>query len=263
MNEIFSARRYRMLMVKTILERPGQLLGATILSFSAVLLVYFFIKSVSNIGTAQFISFAVGLIGGGCLFCSIVFGYFSDGARGASYLTLPASIFEKWLCAIVLILLHIALFLSWFRAIDDLFVHLYHSSLNRNDPRYAGFYNAVYLFSFTSSDAQGLYAFFANSAGPMLIGSLYFNKIPFIKTALFICGLYFFTFLLNYLIGIALFPDAMHFYPFHMLAMKAGDDFKQVVMPPWFYPLWDVITLYLLPAIFCIISYIRLKEKEI
>ena len=262
MNETFNFRRFKLVFIKAIVERPVQILGTMALSFSVVLLVYFLIKSILHFDIAQLFSFSIGLIGGGCLLASLVFGYFSDGASSASYLTLPASAFEKWLCGIIIVgLIYLPAFLLYFRGIDALFVHLYHIGLNPLDPRYIYQYNSVYLFSV--SENWPLFVFFLNAVCAMFVGSLYFNKIGFIKVALVICGLYFFTFLLNYLINSILFKDMTHSFPFHMVGIQTTTEQGIVMLPSYLNNAFDIITLYILPAILLFISYIRLKEKEL
>ena len=262
MNETFNFRRFRLVFVKTIVERPVHIIGTFILSFSVVLLIYFFFKSMANYQIAQLFSFSVGLVGGGCLLASLVFGYFSDDASSASYLTLPASGLEKWLCAIIIVGgIYLTSFLLFFRGVDAFFVHLYHMGLNRQDPRYMNQYNAVYLF--TSSDAELIFIFFLNAVCAMFVGSLYFNKISFIKVALVICIMYFFTFLLNYLINSILFKDMTQTYPFHGVTIKTGTEQGIVILPASMNKAFDWIIQYILPSILLIISYIRLKEKEV
>ena len=262
MNETFSLRRFRLVFIKTIIERPTQIVGTFVLSFSVVLLIYFLLKNIANFEIAQLFSFSIGLIGGGCFLASQVFGYFSDGASSASYLTLPASGLEKWLCCILIVgVIYPGCFLLFFRGIDTLFVHLYHIGLNKQDPRYTFQYNSVYTFTFY--DGWPLIVFFLNAVCAMLVGSLYFNKISFIKVALVICGLYFFTFLLNYLINSMLFTDMVHTYPFHNVDIKANNEFGVVSIPETIDRAFDFIIVYILPPILLFISYIRLTEKEV
>ncbi len=262
MNDVFNLTRFNRVFIKSIVERPVQILGIFALSFSVVLLVYFLLKSIANYELAQLFSFSIGLIGGGSLLASLVFGYFSDGASSASYLTLPASPFEKWLCgALMVVIIYPVGFLLDFRGLDTFFVHLYHAGLNRQDPRYQAHYNAVYLF--TSYDALPLIVFFYNAACAMLVGSLYFNKISFIKVALIICSLYFFTALLNYLITAILFKDILHSYPFHTVVVQTGTEQGIVGIPGYLSRLFDWIVVFVTPTIFLFISYIRLKEKEV
>jgi hypothetical protein len=263
MNEIFNLRRLRLYFIKTVLERPTQILGTFGLSFSVAILVYYLLKSIGIIfEAAQLMSFTVGLVGGGCLLASLVFGYFSDAANGSSYMTLPVSVFEKWLCAILLVAAYVGCFLLFFRGLDMFFVHLYHNSLNRQDPRYAEQYDSVSIFPF-DRDSISIIVFFVNAAAAMLVGSLYFNKVSFIKVALVICGLYFFTFLLNYLLGSILFKEMFRAFPFHSIEVKNGDEYGILVLPETWSKLFDVIALYILPGILLVVSYIRLREKEI
>src|SRR5579862_6757694 len=101
MNDTFNFKRFKFVFIKTIVERPTQIVGTFVLSFSVVLLIYFFLEALgNNFELAQLFSFSVGLIGGGCFLASLVFNFFSDGASSASYLTLPASSLEKWLSEI-------------------------------------------------------------------------------------------------------------------------------------------------------------------
>jgi hypothetical protein len=262
MNETFNLRRFRLFFTKTILERPTQIIGIFILSFSIVFLVYFLTKSIANFELAQLFSFAIGFVGGGCLLASVVFGYFFDNAITASYLTLPASAFEKWLCGVIIVgVFYFFGFLVFFRAIDSLFVFIYHSGLNPQDPRYRNQYDAVYVFQYAGNEE--FFIFFLNAVGAMLVGSLYFNKIPFIKTALVICGAYFFTFLLNYLINSILFRDLDSSYPFHNVRIKNGAELGVVELPSKMIYLFDILAFYVLPSILFGLSYIRLKEKEV
>lgn len=239
-----------------------QLLGTFVLSYSVATLIYFLLKSMGNFEVAQLLAFSIGLVGGGCLLASLVFGYFSDMASGASYLTLPVSALEKWLCAVLLVGLYTGCFLLFFRELDRLFVHIYHSSLNKQDPRYQNQYNAVYIFRYFDESLE-VFVFFLNAVTAMLVGSLFFNRVSFIKVSLVLCGLYFFTFFLNYIIGSILFKGMVRSFPFHSLSIRNGKEVGILVMPPAWSRLNDLISIYILPGILLLVSYIRLKEKEI
>jgi hypothetical protein len=263
MNDIFNFRRFRLYFIKSILERPIQILGSFALSFSVVLLIYFMMKNVANFDAAQFISFTVGIAGGGCLLASLVFGYFSDASSGYSFFTLPVSAFEKWLSGVLIVgVIYVGCFLLFFRGLDSFFVHLYHAGLNKLDPRYQRDYDAVYLFRFDTQAGDSM-IFFFNAAAAMLIGSLYFNKVSFVKTALVICGLYFFTFLLNRLLSSIFFGDATNSFPFHSVGLKNGDEGGFVILPYQWSNVYDLISTYILPVILLIVSFIRLREKEL
>jgi hypothetical protein len=156
----------------------------------------------------------------------------------------------------------VGLFLLFFRGLDSFFVHQYHNSLNRNDTRYAERYDAVYIFSYFG-ESLAIFIFFLNAAAAMMVGTLYFNKVGFIKVALVISGIYFFTFMLNVVICSILFKDSQRSFPFHIINIKNGDDWGVIAMPSAFNRVYDVLAIYILPSILLILSFIRLREKEV
>ncbi len=159
-------------------------------------------------------------------------------------------------------LIYVFFFFLFFRAVDTFFVYQYHRGLNPTDARYTDLYNSVYQFSFTG-DVIPIYMFSLNGAAAMIIGSLYFNRIVFVKVALIICGLFFVTFLLNYGISKVLFRDVLKTLPFHFVIIGSMDEQGVVSMPSGLMTTFDIVSHYILPFILMLASYIRLKEKEI
>src|ERR1035438_3628250 len=98
MDNTFNIKRFGRLLKKTLLERPMQMIGFPGMILTVVLILYVVIKALSGFDMAQRISFFAGLVSGSFFLASFVFGYFSSNASGSSFLTLPASHFEKWLC---------------------------------------------------------------------------------------------------------------------------------------------------------------------
>lgn len=144
MNNTFNIKRFAWLFKKTILERPAQLLGMTCLTLVVVLLIYAILKSLAPRDVVQNGSFMIGLAGGGSFLASFVFNYFSSNAAGSSYLTLPASHFEKWLCAVLIsVVLFTIIFLVFYRITDAAFVASYHRSLDTKGPFNAFFSKAI------------------------------------------------------------------------------------------------------------------------
>ena len=97
MNDVFNLKRFGLLLKKTILERPVQLMGITGLILTATAVIYALCLYYMSFQPAQNMAYIWGLGGGGCFLSSVVFGYFNTIAQGSAYLTLPASAFEKWL----------------------------------------------------------------------------------------------------------------------------------------------------------------------
>src|SRR6478736_4112517 len=102
MNDTFSIRRFGLLFKKTIAERPIQTVGVMVLLLLLSFILYVAAKKIIGFGPAQNLTLIWGLAGGGFFLASFVFGYFSNNASGSSYLTLPVSYFEKWLCSIII-----------------------------------------------------------------------------------------------------------------------------------------------------------------
>jgi hypothetical protein len=155
MNDIFSFRRFAFLFKKTLLERPVQLLGLCALTLAISFLLYAITKGMLGFEEAQNLSFIVGLIGCGTFMASFVFNYFSANASGSSYLTLPASSLEKWICGVLIAcLIFPTLFVVFFHFMDHAFVASYRESLDAKGPFYKQLYerlNPFPIFRFVAS----------------------------------------------------------------------------------------------------------------
>ena len=263
MNNLFSLKRFSFLFKKTLFERPMQMFGFTGLILAVVFIIYAICKSQIGFTAAQNLSFIWGLAGGGCFLSSFVFGYFSSNASGSSYLTLPASHFEKWLCGILITgVLYVGIFLLFYRLMDAGFVAMYHKSLDPNGPFYKNRYDAVYQFPFDGRLANKVYPMFLFFTGSMLTGSLYFNKVGFIKVALSICVLCFGAFGLNWIIASIIFGHINNAFPFLMVSILIGKEEGSVELPEKASYIYQYSIDYIVPVILWAVAYIRLREKE-
>jgi hypothetical protein len=52
-------------------------------------------------------------------------------------------------------------------------------------------------------------------------------------------------------------------FPFHLVKIQHAGETGIVDMPPVLNQVYDLVAIYLLPAIFLFISFVRLKEKEV
>jgi len=261
MNNTFQAARFGFLLKKSIYEKPFQLAGLTLLSMAVVLIMYAFLKTVAGFEVAQTGSFLTGLTGG-CIIASVVYAYFSSSAMGYSFLTLPASAFEKWLYGIFLTGLYLLLFLLFFRVIDTLFVSYFLRHIHPNRAHYREIYETVTIFQYDSMVASQSFIMFFNFAGAMLIGSLYFNKTPFIRVALVICGCWCAAFVINLLIAKWMMPEAANAFPFLLVWINIGKDVARLDLPDYASHIVKLSFNFIIPAILWILAYIRLKEKE-
>ncbi|HLX90417.1 MAG TPA: hypothetical protein VKR32_01965 [Puia sp.] len=263
MNNTFDFRRFGFLFRKTLLERPVQLFGFTGLIFAVIFITYFICKMLIGIGPAQNISFIWGMAGGGCFLASFLFSYFSTSASGSSYLTLPASSFEKWLCGVIIAeILYPLLFLVFFRGIDTMFVTIYHNSLDPASPLYKSMFDSVFIFAFDGRVAEKVYQIFFLLTGIGVVGSLYFNKVNFIKTALVFCVVCFAAWGINWLMAIIIFGHINDAFPFHGVDIPVGKIDGSVDLPAIPAKIYNVFSDLIFPISLWLVSFVRLKEKE-
>jgi len=263
MNNTFNIKRFALLFKKTLLEKSMQMFGFTGLIFLFILILYYLMKTFATFQAAQNISFLWGLVGGDFILASFVFNYFSSTASGSSYLTLPVSSFEKWLCAIVITcILYPLIFMVFYRIMDAGFVAAYHNSLDPNGPFYKARYDSVYLFSFNDRLPRITYPMFLIFSGIMVVGSLYFNKVALVKVALGICLLFLSIYGLNYLFASLMFNNLDDAFPFQHVAILVGKEVGSVELPKNVHdPIWYFIN-FGLPVVLWGVAFIRLREKE-
>ncbi len=263
MNNTFNATRFGKLLKKTLQERPMHTYGFTGLVLVVVLILYAVVKTLSGFDMAQKLTFFVGVTAGSFFLASFVFGYFSSNASGSSFLTLPASHFEKWLCAVLITgVLYPLIFLIFYRIMDSSFVAIYHNSLDKASPFYKQQYEQVYNFNLNGIIARNIYIMFFIYTGAMLLGSLYFNKVAIIKVALVLCAVFVFTFGLNWLIAIGLFGNIEDAAPFNHVAIRAGKDVGSIELPTHAGKVFWCAIIYFFPALLWFLSFTRLREKE-
>jgi hypothetical protein len=263
MNNTFNAKRFGLLFKKTLLEKPMQMFGFTGLIFLFILILYYLMKTFATFQAAQNISFLWGLVGGDFILTSFMLNYFSSTANGSSYLTLPVSNFERWLCAVILAgILYPLIFMTFYRIMDAGFVSAYHNSLDPNGPFYKIRYDAVYLLAFNGFLPRQCYPMYLIFSGMMLVGSLYFNKVALVKVALAICILLFGIYGLNYLFADLMFNNIDDAFPFQHVAILVGRETGAVELPKNVHdPIWYFIN-FVLPVILWGVAFIRLREKE-
>lgn len=263
MSNTFNLKRFGLLFKKTLLEKPMQMFGFTGLIFLFILIVYYIFKTFVNFQAAQNVSFLWGMVGGDFILASFVFNYFSTSASGSSYLTLPVSNFEKWLSAVLIAgVLYPLIFMVFYRIMDAGFIAAYHNSLDPNGPFYKIRYEAVYLLSFNDRLPRMIYPMFLVFSGMMLIGSLYFNKVALVKTALAVCILFLAIYGLNYLFARLLLSNIDDAFPFQHVGILVGKEVGSVELPKNVHdPIWYFIS-WGLPVILWGVALIRLREKE-
>ncbi len=263
MNDIFNIKRFAWLFKKTVAERPVQNIGVMMLLLVLSSILYIVVKKIYGIGAAQNITLYSGLVVGGFFLASFVFGYFNTNASGSSYLTLPASFLEKWLCGVLIAgVFFLLLFLSFFHLMDVVFVAVYHNSLDPTSPFYKEQYKSVYTFDLNGIVAWRVYSQYLLLTGAMLTGGLYFNKISFVKTSITICIGILLIFGLNWLIATVLFTNVNDALPYDHVTLLVGKETGTLILPAKLDTLFHAVLAYILPAILWLLPLLRLREKE-
>jgi len=264
MNDVFHIKRFTWLLKKSVLEQPALLIGLLAVTLTITLLTYAIVQSMVGIGKAQLSAFILGFLVGGSFMASSVFGYFSSKSNGVSYLLLPASHLEKWLCGIIISgALFVIIYLGFYRLIDVFFVNSYRNNLNHNAINYQTLYNSVEIFSFNNSISRLVFAAFFNISGAMLLGSLYFNKVSYIKVSLLICTLIIGTYFLNLFFASFFFEHIDLAVPFRNVFLKVDKEVGIIDMPSTPAKAASFAIAYLIPTALWVLTYLRLKEKEV
>jgi hypothetical protein len=263
MNSIFNFHRFYYVLRKTILERPIQLFGLTLVILGLVFLIYLTSRDIMGYSNTQDITFFIGLVGGGFFLSSAVFGHFTTYSRGASFLCLPASNFEKWLAGIMVVfVLFLPLFLVFFSIMDSTLVEIYRNNLDPKASNYEKLMDDAKVLNLFSLNILIIYKLFFNISAIMLVGSLYFNKMGVIKVGLLVCALLFLSIGLNYLIANSYFGEDIITLPFYYVSIKTEEIRQTIELPPYAQNLVNGLFLVILPSLLLTISFIRFKEKE-
>ena len=265
MNDILNLNRFGLLLKKTILERPAQIIGLMALILCFTFIIYAAIVYLMAYPPAQNLAFMWGLTGGGTILSSFVFGYFNTNASGSAYLTLPASAFEKWLCGVLIAgVLFLIIFLGFFRLMDYGFITAYHNSLDKSSPLYQKLYDQAYIYPFTNSNVVAkTLAMWVNFAGAMFLGSLYFNRVAIVKVALIVCGILGAIYGLNLVVADLFFPNVEVAFPYNNVIIKVKSETGVLALPHTARGVSDAFINYILPATLWLTAFIRLKEKEV
>jgi hypothetical protein len=278
MNNVFDLRRFSRLLKKTIVEWPVKVFGIVALTFIVMLLLYAFLRDIIGWVPTQNMTFLFGFLFAGCYLSTSVFHYFSSSPSGSSFLTLPASHLEKWLCGVVITwLLYVPLFLAYYKGIDTVFVSYYHQQLNPMEFDYEKKMEAVQFFNLKSNAAINCYMLFGNLTAAMFVGSFYFNRNAFIKTSLLICAVFALLYIVNLGVAKTIFPEVRDAFPFGHVTMSLPSpplttetdisirpklEEGTVSLPSPYIEIYRIFIRYGLGMVLIITAYIRLKEKE-
>ncbi|GAA4459935.1 hypothetical protein GCM10023189_34290 [Nibrella saemangeumensis] len=263
MNQLFDLRRFGLLVqlhlsehLKTYLMGIAVLFGIWIVMLApSTARTAHFNESVYRLHGILF-SFLFG--GAGAWFASEAFRVVGTPVRGIPHLMLPASQLEKYLLGLLMLLLFVPVFLGVFYTVEAVCFAIINSRLPVAEPRYQ-------LLNL-AGDAIPFDLRYLSWAAPslFLLGSIYFAKVPFVKTCIVAFLIYFFFLFLNELLILQVFPVREHYgnTPFaEVFFLQSGRryDLELTGLPRQV--IYSVLLL-MVPALW-FTAYIRFKEKEL
>lgn len=277
MNAIFDLNRWLLYIGKHWNENKrkyllslGAIGGLQLLWFSFMLLVN---QAEPMEISIQVATYYVGLFLTGCLYASLIFSDLSEGPKGIHYLLVPASLFEKLLNALLYcVILYFIFYTLVFYVVDFTMVKVANgvmSSVAEHDHSITyhaeDVANVFYPKGYVGGGAfiYILLSYFAIQS-IFLLGSVYFVKFQFIKTL--VAGLVVFlvlVFFVHKVLG-SFMPPGGFFEPFTVYRIfDATKGELSVQLPEWLSSIMLFLTKYALAPCLWVVTYFRLKEKEV
>jgi hypothetical protein len=293
MNQSFDLSRWLMLVSKHWAENRKKY-TLSLIAIAGLLIVWFiftlFMGAFRPLDSGiQITTYYFGLFLVGCLYASMLFAELASKSKGINFLSVPASTLEKLLCAlfygvVVFFITYTVIFyivdasmLKLSNAIAYSHWESLHGAGNKFVP---GKLMNVFVIPRNSHDDPNtffylLLAYFAVQSA-FILGSVYFPKFSFIKTfiSLLLVSLLFLFIAVKVIFPImpsgGYYKDITSYRVFHMTAYPSGgtvisddDSDKIVSLPSWINDVLITLIKYVFAPLFWIVTFFRLKEKEI
>lgn len=270
MNQSFSFQRWSLLVGKHWSENKKRYL----LSFAALiglLTIWFvFMMSVNQPlnNAMQFGTYFVALFGTGVFYASQFFRDLGSRSKGINYLLTPASTLEKLVCSLLYtVFCFFILFTAAFYLVDVIMVALSHTmdtsrEYGNNVPYKAQVLN-LFDFKRQSPPIYELFLLFFGVQSAFLLGSVYFSQYSFIKTAIAVFLLFLFIVFFEDKIMHIFFPGSFYRGLSSYRIYVDGDNDKIVSLPAWINTVVMGLLHYSIPPLLWLVTYFRLKEKEL
>jgi hypothetical protein len=272
MNQFFSFKRFSLLVLKHWADNKKRY-GLSVLAFMGVLVAWFVMLGSDldhPLGDGeQRGTFFFSLFAAGTFFASQYFRDLGSRAKASNFLLVPASAFEKLLCGLLYsVLLFFVVFTAAFYLVDLLMVSVSNMLVARDEA--AGEASLVNVFNATILQFRGgskiwfLLLFFPVQAA-FFLGSIYFEKYSFIKTIIagfVLCVALFWLmyFLHRQFLHAGGDPDGfLASYGVHLDGINGRSD----EAPRWIGQVYSFLLMYATAPFLWIVTYFRLKEKQV
>jgi hypothetical protein len=274
MNAVFDLKRCSLYFGKHWNENKRRYLLSLAAVGGLLILWYSFLMIVNshrNIGTPlQATTYFVGLFITGCLFASMIFNDLSDGPKAINYLLTPVSALEKLLTGIVIgVVLFFISYTIVYYAVDIVMVKVSNSMVSAWFEREhkASQTPVEVLNVFNGKNDEFFYymlLIFFGVQSIFLLGSVYFVKNQYIKTL--VSGLVVFLFMVFFIHKVmgSFMPDGNFFEPFTVYRLwHTSQGEAMIQLPEWFSSILLFLAKYTLAPGLWVVTYFRLKEKEV
>lgn len=274
MNDVFSFRRFGLLLKKHLTEEYKQylLLSAGALGIMLVLNTLSTLENLHNEFNTNMheVIFAIGFIFGGSIFASMTYHFFQNNAKGIRFMQLPASHLEK--IVVMFVVTQVIFFVGFiilFYINDWIMCTVYNMfvTIPKNIPaERLSFFHAD-LYRMDTVWAKRAITFFFVFSSIAHFGSIGFRKIAFIKIALCVIIVGFIITWLNFTFMRSLIPEPnMPGGMFYSISLRLESENVSrgfVLLPDNWTNVIDLVLPVVLYISFWTGSYYKLKEKQV
>ena len=269
MNQFFSFKRFTLLVTKHWADNKKRYV-LSVLAFIGLLISWFVLTMLADSDhpmpkDVQNITFFVALFAVGTFYASQYFRDLGSRSKGINYLLVPASAFEKLLCSLLYsVVLFFIVFTAAFYLVDVLMVAIGKSIPGSEKPSVVNVFKII-LVRFNRDSTVNFLLFFFSVQSVFLLGSVYFEKYSFIKTVIsgFVAG--FILFCVMYFFNDKLLPPGDYpsgFLTSYRVRVDGVND-HLVQVPRWIGEVFRFLIMYAVAPFFWIVTYFRLKEKQV
>lgn len=281
MNQVFDFQRWLLVVGKHWGENRKKYLLSLVALVALLLIWYLFIIMIERqmpfSEEMQISTYYIGMAIVGCLFGSLLFAEVASGPKAMHFMSVPASIVEKVLCAFLYgIVLFFICYTVIFYLVDFTMVKLSNGYLEQywkeRDSSYV--FRATEVANvFTKPTGEGpdvppiffyFLVMYINVQSAFILGSIYFPGYSFIKTciALLVALLVVIFYMANILDG---FMPPGHFGNgfFTYVLQENGAAIHGATLPQWMQYTIKFLLMYGFLPLLWLATYFRLKEKEV
>jgi hypothetical protein len=282
MNQVFDFKRWLLLVGKHWGENRKRYLLSLVALAALLIIWYIFVMLLERrkpfeeemqVGTYYF-----GMAIVGCLFGSLIFSEAASGPRAMHFMSVPASLLEKILCALLYgVVLFFICYTVIFYLVDFAMIKLSNGILEQywkeRDPSYVFTATRVTnVFSKPTGAGPELpniffyfFVIYINVQSAFILGSIYFSGYSFIKTVIallvvFLLVIFYMANILDSFMPRGHFGDGFFTY---VIPGKDDEPSRGAVLPGWMQTSIKYLLMYGFLLLLWFATYFRLKEKEV